>query len=283
MTEQTEVNPLRAMMVENIIAQNSDVPITVESLAPLLPDNFDLGEDDLERYREAHPTEPTPQQREAADMVQSILSGEPIVFEGETEQSPEAIGEAEAQAFNGHRERQRAPSKRPIAEIVADYLADTTETKPAPASPEAIEAAVIRRNKAEQDLANARSLQFGEDYDERALRKLLADAVVAFQAAFPPITRETLMKDYVASEQARKLNGPPVQRQSRPGNSYFDRSRFHATHGDAADFVRQSRPLTVEQAQKLVPGSTGPGTKGNARGAFPASMRDGPAKIHGER
>jgi hypothetical protein len=91
------------------------------------------------------------------------------------------------------------------------------------------------------------------------------------------------MKDFVASEQARKLNGPPAQQQSRPGNSYFDRSRYHATHGDAADFVRQSRPLTVQQVQKLAPGSTGPGTKGNARGGFPASMRQGPSKIHGER
>jgi hypothetical protein len=256
------VNPLRADMIRTAISEHAGEPITVENLAQYLPADFELADGDLAPYQSA--------------------TEQPIVFEGEQipeaellaglEPTPEAIGESEARAFNAHRESQRAPIKAPEA-----------ESKPAPASPEAIEAAVIRRNKADQDLANARVLQLKENDKERELRTLLAKAVTNFQAAFPPITRETLMKDFVASEQARRASGEPATRQNRPGNSYLDRSRWHDLHGDAADFVRQSPPLTVHQAQKLVPGSAGPGTKGARRGGFPASMRQGPAKIHGER
>src|ERR1700720_2023371 len=169
MTEETEINPLRAMMVVNIIQQNSDVPITVESLAPLLPPDFSLGEDDLEHYRESHPqAEP------------------PIEFEGDTAPTAEAPAPAVESA---------KPQPEP-------------EPEPAqPPTPEAIEAAVTRRNKAEQDLANARVLQITEDNTERALRGDLAKAVSAFQSGFPPITREQLMRDVIASEQERKAAG----------------------------------------------------------------------------
>jgi hypothetical protein len=245
MTEQTEVNPLRAMMVENIIHQNSNLPITVENLAPLLPDNFDLGEDDLERYRERHPleAEPTPQQREAADMVQSLLSDEPIVFEGEAEQSSEAIGDAEARAFNAHRESQRAPIKAPEAD------------SPAPATPEAIDAAIVRRNKAEQGLANARVAVTVAGNAERAARAKLAEAVTTFQNGFPKVTREQLMRDVIASEQERKAAGHPLQPQGRPGKSAVDRQAFYGRGGNPArgDYRRGAFPAQAKGAPNYDP------------------------------
>src|ERR1700682_4183835 len=105
--QQDDVNPLRAMMLANIIAQNSDVPITVESLAPFLPQDFALGEDDLEHYRQSRP----------------------VTLEGEPEAKPAATQEA-------------AP------EAVAE-----PETPPPPATPDAIEAATVRRIAADQSLA----------------------------------------------------------------------------------------------------------------------------------
>jgi hypothetical protein len=246
MTEEREVNPLRALMVENIINQNSDVPITVEALAPLLPDNFDLGEDDLELYRERHPleAEPTPAQREAADMVQGILSGDaPIVFEGEAEQSPEAIGEAEARAFNAHRESQRAPIKAPEAD------------SPAPATPEQIDAAILRRNKAEQGLANARVAVTVAGNAERAARAKLAEAVTTFQNGFPKVTHEQLMRDVIASEQQRKAAGHPLRPQGQPGKSVVDRVAFYGRGGNPArgDYRRGAFAASAKGAPNYDP------------------------------
>jgi hypothetical protein len=248
MTEEREVNPLRALMVENIINQNPDVPITVEALAPLLPDNFDLGEDDLELYRERHPleAEPTPAQREAADMVQGILSGDaPIVFEGEAEQSPEAIGEAEARAFNAHRESQRAAIKAPEADSPA----------PAPATPEQIDAAILRRNKAEQGLANARVAVTVAGNAERAARAKLAEAVTTFQNGFPKVTHEQLMRDVIASEQQRKAAGHPLRPQGQPGKSAVDRQAFYGRGGNPArgDYRRGAFPAQAKGAPNYDP------------------------------
>jgi len=246
MTDQ--INPLRAMMVENIIAKNAEVPITVEALAPLLPDNFDLGEDDLEHYREAHPIEfegePTPAQREAADMVQNLLSGEPIIFESEAGQEPEApTPELPPQAKALAATKTAVPEAEPIAPA------------PAPADPAAIEAAVIRRNKAEQDLANARVLQITENETERRLRTELAKAVTDFQASFPPITREQLMRDVIASEQERKANGHPLQPQGRPGKSVVDRLAFFGRGGNPArgDYRRGAFPASSKGAPNFNP------------------------------
>jgi hypothetical protein len=214
MTEQSEVNPLRAMMVANIIAQNSDVPITVEALAPLLPDNFDLGEDDLELYRERHPieAEPTPAQHEAAAMVQSLMSAEPIEFEGAPEPTPEATN---------------APAPEAVAE-------SAEPEPPAPATPEQVESAVTRRNRAEQKLANARVAVLSAQNAERAARGKLAEAVTTFQNGFPKVTREQLARDVIASEQARKAAGHTLQPQGRPGKSAVDRIAFYGRGGNPA-------------------------------------------------
>ena len=73
MTDETERNPLRAMMVANILKQNYTTELSVEALKGFFPDDFDLGEDDLaphivraaevEFEGEAPQAEPTPQRR----------------------------------------------------------------------------------------------------------------------------------------------------------------------------------------------------------------------------
>ena len=165
-----EINPLRAMMVQNIIAQNSSEPITVENLAQFFPKDFDFGEDDLEHYRQSRPIE-----------AEQAPAEQPIEFEGATE--PE-----------------RQPINHPLP-VAGNEAEQTPEPPLPPPTREQIENAGQRRIKADRDLANARVLQMTEDNTEQTLRATLAKAVTNFQAAFPPITRDTLMQQY-AQEQA---------------------------------------------------------------------------------
>jgi hypothetical protein len=207
MTEETEINPMRVTMVTSIIQQNQGEAFTVENLTRFFPADFDLGEDDLAYYRETHPIE----------------------FEAEAEPTPAAT-QAPAPEPQPPQARalaaSRAPESKPLEGIAPE---------PAPpADPAAIDAAVTRRNKAEQDLANARVLQITEDNQERALRGDLAKAVSAFQSGFPPITREQLMRDVIASEQERKAAGHPSRPQSRPGKSVVDRVAFYGRGGNPA-------------------------------------------------
>jgi hypothetical protein len=221
-----ERNPLRDAMVSNIIMTHPDTPLTVEALAPFLPDTFDLGEDDLQVYRDAHPLE----------------------FDADAPAEP-----AEFKPIKISKPGDQPPTPAPVF------------------SAETIQLALQCKIAADQALADARVLQMTEDRQERELRAKLAEAVAAFQSGFPKVTRDQLMREFIASEQQRRAGGVPQrQAQSRPGKSYFDRSRFYGARGDANDMARQSAPLTEAQARKI--GGHGPGTKGNARGAFPKHM-----------
>jgi hypothetical protein len=209
MTDETEINPLRAMMVANIIAQNPSESITVENLAPFFPKDFDLGEDDLENYRQSRP----------------------VIFEGESEATTAATQEA-------------AP----------DAVAEP-EAPPPPATPDQVEAATNRRVAADQSLANARSAVMAAGWVERDARDKLAKAVSAFQSGFAPITREMLMRDVIASEQARKAAGHPSQRQGQPGKSVVDRIAFHGRGGNPArgDYRRGAFPSQTKGAPNYDP------------------------------
>jgi hypothetical protein len=200
-------NPRRNQMIEEAIAAHPGEPMTVANLAQYFEPAFDFGEDDLDWYREAHPIE----------------------FEAEAEPTPVAT-QAPAPEPQPPQARalaaSRAPESKPLERVAPE---------PAPpADPAAIEAAVSRRNKAEQDLANARVLQITEDNTERALRGDLAKAVGAFQSGFPPITREQLMRDVIASEQERKAAGHPSRPKSQPGKSVVDRVAFYGRGGNPA-------------------------------------------------
>jgi pyruvate/2-oxoglutarate dehydrogenase complex dihydrolipoamide acyltransferase (E2) component len=229
-----EINPLRAMMVQNIINQNSSEPITVENLAPFFPKDFDLGEDDLENYRQSRP----------------------VIFEGEPEAMPAATQEAAPEA---------------VAEPEA----------PPPATPDAIEAATVRRIAADQSLANARVAVTVAGNVERAARDKLAKAVSAFQSGFAPITREMLMRDVIASEQARKAAGHVTQRQGRPGNSVVDQSAFYGRGGNPARYAPAPWGLNGKPVPAGTPGAV-PGAKGYRRGAFSSQEKgarnDNPAR-----
>jgi pyruvate/2-oxoglutarate dehydrogenase complex dihydrolipoamide acyltransferase (E2) component len=207
-----EINPLRAMMVQNIIAQNPSESITVENLAPFFPKDFDLGEDDLEHYRLSRP----------------------VTFEGEPEATPAATQEAAPEAASEPAE---------------------PEAPPTPATPDAIEAATVRRIAADQSLANARVAVLTAGNDERAARTKLAQAVTEFQSGFPKITRESLMRDYVQSEQARKAAGHVSQPQGRPGKSVVDRIAFYGRGGNPArgDYRRGAFPSQAKGAKNFDP------------------------------
>lgn len=251
MSEDTETNPLRAMMVANIIAQNPGEPITVESLAKLLPGNFDLGEDDLEHYRQSRP----------------------VTFEGE----PEA---PEQDRFDrmGEQVDPATYEPRPLPDGLKNpppIAASAEPEAPPPATPEAIDAAVHRRIMADQGIANARVAVTVAGNIERAARTKLAEAVTEFQNGFPKVTRETLMRDYVASEQARKAAGHPLQRQGRPGKSEVDQSAFYSRGGNPA---RHFPPPWSLNGKLVPPGTPGAveGSKGYRRGALPSQARGAP-------
>jgi len=103
-------NPLRFYMVKNIIAQNPDAPITVESLSRFLPDTFDLGDDDLAPYIqtpevefEAEVVSPPPNagvEQSSGDAVtgEQDAAGTPTLTMDEARERVRVLHEALAQA-----------------------------------------------------------------------------------------------------------------------------------------------------------------------------------------
>lgn len=125
------------------------------------------------------------------------------------------------------------------------------------------EANVELKRRTEALMAARKSRMVAEDAQEQA-RKVMEQLRSVWKAGGP--TSDQIRRNEIAAINADR-GAAVAQRQSRPGPSYFDRQRFHAGRGDAADFARQSPPLTEAAARKL--GGHGPGTKGNARGGFP--------------
>ena len=193
MTIETEVNPLRAAMVLNVISQNPGEPIAVENLAKYLPDNFDLGPDDLERYAEAA----------LAEAVTTRDGGS---------KEPEAVAES-------------------AAEIAPEQLSE-------PPTPEAIEAATLRRIAADQNIANARVAVTVAANAERVARDKLATALGVFQSGFAPITPQELRRQHVQEQQEirRKIAAGemPPPRHAGIGKSAVDRAAFYQRGGNPA-------------------------------------------------
>jgi hypothetical protein len=191
-------NPLREDMIRNVISERAGEPITVENLAKFFPDDFFLCDGDLAPYREAEPA-----------------TEQPIEFEGATE--------PEAQPFN-----------HPLP-----ITGNEAEQAPGPPPPafEQIENATQRRIKADQDLANARVLQMKEDKAEEQLCAALATAVTAFQAAFPPVTRETLMQQHnqeqAAIRHAISRGEMPAPQQNVPRGA-VSRAAYYQRFGHGA-------------------------------------------------
>jgi len=176
------------MMREAIL--NAAPDTTLASVASWLPGDFDLDEAELADMIATMATEPTPQQREAGALVASILGLDPapIEFEGAPDPTPEALGEAEARAFNGHREGQRQPIQEPIKE------------PPTLTFQEAHDAIIEWGNR----LSMARGALTSAVARQQAGRDKLAKVIGQFVSGLPAKTQDDLKREYLASEAERR-------------------------------------------------------------------------------
>jgi hypothetical protein len=242
---------LRDQMLREAILQAGDNP-TLATVATLLPGDFDLDEAELADMLAFTP-EPTPGQHEAAAMVQAILGGEPIEFEGEPEPTPEALGEAEARAFNSHRERQRAPVE-PIKEPPTLTFA------------EAHDVVADWKNK----LSLAQGALMSAQARQQDGRLKLAAAIAQFVSGFPKMTQDDLKREYLASEAERRQRvadglEPPTggtrqvptgfltaMRAGQRGNS-VNRGYGNKYVRKAADLIARQRAAGLNPAVSKIP------------------------------
>ena len=240
MTEQTEINPLRAQMVRNIIAQHEGEPITVENLAPFLPADFQLGDDDLQQYQAAARVTGAKPPPVAGDPAKTSgeapapATGEPVTFDDApaapaTGQMP-VIGPTAA-----------GPDSRALAEArdaKPPVPLEPRTPKEAAALAEAIESAVQRRIKADQELANRRVELMAAGEAERAARTRLSVAVTTFQNGFAPVSPEQMRRDYVREQNeiraAIKDGRLPPRKNPGHGKSMVDRQAFYGRGGNPA-------------------------------------------------
>jgi len=198
----TEINPLRDYMVHQAIIAHPDAPLTIEALAPHLPPDFDLGEDDLQPYQQAAVSESAPE-------VAPVKVGNRVL---DAEAAARHAAEAEAEA----------------AEPAA----------PLPPDPDAIDAAVKRRIAADQALANKRVALLAAQSAERDARAALAQAVQQFQVGFPPKSQSELLREH-AQEQAAiraaiKSGALPPRKNPGIGKSVVDRLASYGRGGNPA-------------------------------------------------
>jgi hypothetical protein len=133
------------------------------------------------------------------------------------------------------------------------------EAAPVAPTPEAIEAATLRRIKSDQDLANARVAVTVAGNAERTARDKLGKAVQAFQSGFPQITREKLVADH-AKEQLeirRKIASGEMELRKNPGigKSVVDRTAFYGRGGNPArgDYRRNAYPSQMKGTKNYDP------------------------------
>jgi hypothetical protein len=231
---------LRDQMLRQAVLQAGDEP-TLATVAAYLPGDFNPDEVELADMLATMAAEPTPAQREAAAMVQTLmgLEPDPIEFEGAPEPTPEALGEAEARAFNSHRERQRAPAE-PIKE------------PPTLTFQEARDVVSGWSNK----LSEARGALISAQARQQDGRLKLAAAIGQFVSGFPKLTREGLQREYLASETERRqrvadgLEPPTGTRQAPAGFLTAMRAgqRGHsANRGYGNKYVKKAASLIAQQ------------------------------------
>lgn len=145
------------------------------------------------------------------------------------------------------------PSETEIAECVA-FMAPVEQpevkTDEPEAQPDAVvepEAPTMSRNEAvmmvqdaQNNLLGARRALGDAMATQKAARAVMAAAVMAWQrGGAPQPTREQLQRDYIASEQQRKLDGVAHRRQLTPGPSVIDQHAAYSAGGDANQFARK--------------------------------------------
>jgi hypothetical protein len=97
--------------------------------------------------------------------------------------------------------------------------------------------------EAEHAVIETRALLQKQATDLKAARGVMAKALIAFQAAFEPITFDRLVRETIQTGQQLKRAiaegrvAPP--RHAPIGNSVVDRSAAYSAGGDSSDFVRK--------------------------------------------
>jgi hypothetical protein len=214
-------NVLRKQMVADAVNRGAGSPITIEFVAKFLPDDFELGTDDLAPYMaaEAEPEAEAPFDWNAlGEQVDRVREKRLAAQAGQTaptEQEAEALGEQEAAAFNSHRERQRAP-------VTADDIG----------------AAMTRRLAADALVNNSRVTLITAQNVEKDARIKLADSIIQFQSGFDKLTPEQLRRDHVkeqaAIRQAQKDGTLPMRLGPGIGKSAVDRAAYFSKFGHGA-------------------------------------------------
>ena len=241
---------LRDQMVRNVIAQHAGEPITVDHLAQFLPPDFDLGADDLQPYQEAAAVE---FEGELAPPVTGTkpppVTGEPSKVNGTPQ--PPTTPRAPAPGEAGYEATAAGPDSKALADARDAKPPVPTQPrtpKEAAALAEAIEAAVQRRIKADQDLANRRVELMATGEAERTARAKLATAVQTFQNGFAPVSAEQMRRDYVREQNeiraAIKDGRLPPRKNPGHGKSVVDRNAFYSRGGNPArgDYRRGAYP-----------------------------------------
>jgi hypothetical protein len=130
--------------------------------------------------------------------------------------------------------------------------------------------AVAHLKKLNDDLHTVRQERMRCEADVRAAREALWSALAAWNGTGGGYSREMLVRDHIASNQAVKQaiaegRMQPPTRNARALRSVIDRQAYYSQGGGAADHVRAQMK-----------------NRGYHRGAFPQSMQQGPAKLKGE-
>lgn len=237
MTTETEVNPLRAEMVANVVRLHQREPLTVEALALYFPPDFDLGADDLAPFA---PIE-VPPPSAIGDYVKASKEAAPDVEFDADPPAPHVPGQDIGEV--------RVVSAK--ANVDPASVSNTEPEAPPPPTQEEINAAVERKIAAERDLPNKRVALIAAGSAEREARAKLAAAVTQFQSGLAPITPQELRSQFVKEQQAIRSAIARGEMPGRPGpkigKSAVDRNAFYSRSTNPAhgDYRRGSYPASA--------------------------------------
>jgi hypothetical protein len=201
---------LRDQMLREAIAQAAP-DTSLAAVIAFLPADFDADEAELADMLATMAAEPTPAQRDAAAMVQSLMGIEPdqpIEFEGAPEPTP-------------------APQPVETLDTVEPVSDEPTLT-----FQEARAVVVDWGNK----LSAARGRLMTAVSRQQAGRDKLHAAIKQFVSGFPKKTREDLQREYLASEAERRQRvhdglEPPTGGTRQVPAGFLTASRFHQRGG----------------------------------------------------
>jgi hypothetical protein len=216
------------------IAIEDGTPITVESLAPLLPSDFCLEQRDIDE-------QPAPIMGEhaASEQLDDGDFTEPPVVDVHPSHVFEPQAEDEMKDIEGHKPLMVDPE---LASVPPD----------------------VRLVQAQDALSQARANVITCQWREQEANAVLARAITTFQSGFAPVTHERLAREHIASElEQRRLVAagvippPPPQ---KTGNSEVDRQRaFARSSGTGSGWRNSGRAVVAGQRVYPLRGARVPG------------------------